>query len=63
MGEISALADPGCMEKLIGDWRILRLNYLDWSGNQDFVEKSVDVLAKNLLSRSVKKMEFKGSLG
>jgi hypothetical protein len=33
VGEISALADPGCMEKLIGDWRTLRLNYLDWSGN------------------------------
>jgi hypothetical protein len=51
------------MEKLTGDWKILRLNFLDWSANQDFVEKAVDTLAKNLISRSVKKMEFKGSLG
>jgi hypothetical protein len=63
VGGISALADPGCMEKLVGDFIYLRLNELNWPKNSDFVEKSVNLLADNLLSRSVKKTDFTGSLG
>ncbi len=52
------------MEKLMsGDSSQLRLNYIDWSKNEEFGRKSVNTLAENLLSRSVKKMELQSSLG
>jgi hypothetical protein len=51
------------MQTLMGDrYEKFRTVDLDWSNNADWSEKSVKLLADNILSNSIKRMVFQGSL-
>lgn len=51
------------MQTLMGNrYGRFRTVELDWSQNSDWSEKSVKLLTDNILSNSVKKMLFNGSL-
>ncbi len=40
-----------------------RITDLDWSYNPNWSEKSIKILAENILSNSVKKMNWNQSMG
>ena len=51
------------MHTLMGNrYAKFRTVELNWSENSDWSEKSVKILSDNILSNSVKKMSFNGSL-
>lgn len=51
------------MQQLMGDrYDKFRITELDWSNNSEWSEKSFKILAENILSNSVKKMNWNGSM-